>query len=109
MQRQVGIVHTDIITLDKCVNVDFLRSLDNVKYIYEPKFREVVNIPLGAPTEKSAYDQLKRLDILYKKFWIEPDFEQYDTFTTLQRMSVLYPRAQSIPVFDESEGITKIG
>jgi hypothetical protein len=36
--------------------------------------------------EKIAYDQLVELDLVSKKYWIYPDFVEYDKFLTLAEM-----------------------
>jgi glycosyltransferase involved in cell wall biosynthesis len=36
--------------------------------------------------EELAYEQLQKLDLVGKKFWIEPDFEQYNNIMILKEM-----------------------
>ena len=63
------------------------RNEDEVDYVYNwGNINYHMTFEKDENVEKIAYDQLVRMNLLGKKYWIEPDFEQYNNFLLLDQM-----------------------
>lgn len=76
-------------------DTEFHNKIEGFRIVTDPTNRDYiynwggVNYHLsanGGNMEEIAYNQLKKLNLIGKKFWIEPDFEQYNNFLILDNL-----------------------
>lgn len=104
--KEIGGEDTEL--YNKLTNKLVLHDEDNIDFVYcfsGINYHLSCEIKLDSIDEK-AYNQLKELNLLGKKYWIEPDFEEYSKYLTLEKLyldkreelDIIHPKIGSIDI-----------